>query len=140
MDQPKKKINRGVNNGKRGAPTKFRPEMCELLIEHMSKGLSYESFGATLTPRIGRATLYHWESTHPEWKQAKDVGQTAMELFLERIGIAGMTGQLKNFNATVWIFQRKNKSGWRDSVEQIISSDDVNVEGFTFLEPKKENG
>ena len=27
-----------------GRPTKYKPEYCEMLIEHMSEGLSFESF------------------------------------------------------------------------------------------------
>jgi hypothetical protein len=60
-----------------------------------------------------------------------------MELFLEKAGIMGMTGQIKNLNAAVWIFQRKNKSGWRDTIEDLTPDSERPIEGLKFLEPNE---
>lgn len=122
-----------------GRPPKYRAEFCEMLIKHMGQGYSYESFGATLEPPCARSTIYHWETIYPDFKKAKDIGKDASELFWDKLGIAGIAGKIKGFNAAAWIFTRKNKHGWRDHVEITNSDADVsNLEGFKFIEPSKE--
>jgi len=103
--------------GKMGRPPKYRPEFCELLIKHMGEGMAFQTFGATLTPPCSRATLYLWEEAYPEFKTAKQIGLDASELFWDKIGIGGIAGRIKGFNASAWIFTRKNRHGWRDHME-----------------------
>jgi transcriptional regulator with XRE-family HTH domain len=105
-----------------GAPTKYDPKYCGQLIAHMAGGLSYESFAAVVGVR--RSTLYNWEKENPEFLDAKEKGVDLNLLFYERLGRAALVGQeitigkkkikLKNFNTTLWIFNMKNRHGWRD--------------------------
>lgn len=98
-----------------GRPTQYREEYCEMLIEHMSKGLSYESFAGLIG--VGRSTIYDWEKSQPAFSDAKSVGHAKMTLNLEEIGLKGMMGKLKGFNASTFIFTMKNKCGWSDKNE-----------------------
>lgn len=68
----------------------YNPEYCELLKKHCSKGLSYESFAATI--KVGRRTLYAWENQYPAWSEAKEEAYEMCLLYWERIGIAGVLG------------------------------------------------
>lgn len=106
-----------------GRPTKYRKSYCAALIAHMADGLSYESFAATID--VSRDTLYEWEKRHPQFSDAKKLGEDRSLLWWEQIGKAAMlgndvklkTGQIlsmRNFNPTIWIFSMKNRHGWRD--------------------------
>lgn len=98
-----------------GRPSKYKPEYCEKLVEHMSAGYAFESFSATIG--VHRDTLYEWEKVHPEFSEAKKKGTEASFLWWEKLGMAGAVGKVKNFNAAVWIFSMKNKFGYRDKHE-----------------------
>lgn len=107
-----------------GRPTKYKPEYCNLLIEHMAAGLSFESFGAVV--ECSKQTIYDWLDAQPEFLDAKKIGTAKSLLFWEKLGIRGTVGvpvewngkQAKgNFNSGSWIFNMKNRFGWRDKVE-----------------------
>lgn len=52
---------------------KYKPEYCEMLIEHMSQGYSFASFGAII--RVGRNTLYMWSRDIEEFAEAKEIAE-----------------------------------------------------------------
>lgn len=121
--------------GEPGAPTTYRPEYCEMLIDHMAGGLSFESFAGVV--KCCKQTLYNWTRANPAFLDAKNRGEALSLLWWEKVGHAAMLGQtvrdksgnavnLKNFNSTVWIFSMKNRHGWRER-------SDVKVEGFEPL-------
>ena len=107
-----------------GAPTLYRTEYCTMLIEHMSKGLSYETFAA----KIGtcRATLYNWEKEFPEFLDTKKLAQDICQLWWESAGVNGLytivehgeggekTIIEKKINQAMWIFNMKARFRWRD--------------------------
>ncbi len=113
-----------------GRPTKYKQEFCQLLIDHMSTGLSFESFAAEIG--VNRDSLYEWESVHAEFSDAKKEGISKNLLFWEKQGIAGLWGNKENsFNSTVWIFNMKNRHKWRDKQPDEV---DVIVNNLTSLE------
>jgi hypothetical protein len=97
-----------------GRPTKFKTEYAEQLVEHMGRGYSFESFGGAV--KVCKQTLYSWCEAHDTFKQAKALGETLSQYWWEQQGHAGlyMGGKDTPFNATVWIFNMKNRFGWRD--------------------------
>lgn len=101
--------------GAGGAPTKYKEEYCEALVKHMSKGLSFESFAATIN--VNRDTLYEWCKQHEKFSDAKKRGRDHSLLLWEQIGLGGTTGKVPGFNVTAWIFNMKNKHFWRDRIE-----------------------
>lgn len=92
---------------------KYKPEYCEMLLDHLSKGFSYDSFGGDIG--ICRATMYNWEEAHPEWKEAKIQGQKNGQKFFEQRLIAKISGQeidgidLKKIDVTCLIFALKTR-------------------------------
>lgn len=109
-----------------GQPTKYRPEYCEMLKEHMSKGYSFESFGAIV--KSHKDTLYNWTKLFPEFSDAKKEAFELNRLFWEDQGLKGLWEETeydekgkplktKKLNSTVWIFNMKNRFGWVDRVE-----------------------
>lgn len=106
--------------------SKFKKSYCNDLIEHMAQGLSFASFGATLTPRVCRAQLYNWLKIHPEFAKAKEIAWTASLLYWEKFGIAGTGGKIKGFNCVSWIFNMKNRfpKDWKDRHNIAMTNDD----------------
>jgi hypothetical protein len=107
-----------------GRPTDYRKEYCELLIEHMGNGLSFESFAAVVN--ASKQTLYDWAEANPEFLDSKNIAFERSRLFWERVGIdIAVKGE---GNATAYIFNMKNrfKQEWRDKVETGITDGDGN--------------
>lgn len=99
---------------------KYKKEYTDLLIKHMSEGLSFESFAGLIG--VARSTLYDWVDTIPEFAAAKEEAWARSLLHWERVGKEGMFmgGKDNPFNATVWVFSMKNKFSWSDRVEQKV--------------------
>ena len=124
-----------------GAPSKYKKEFCQMLITHMSKGLSFECFDAG--KGIVKDTLYNWTKKHKAFSDAKKRGELLCQKFWEKMGISGMLNlpviyngkliQPKNFNAAIYIFNMKNRFGWTD--RHTIQSDD-NEFFFSFQQKK----
>ena len=47
-----------------GRPSKYDSKYCDMLIEHMSEGLSFESFAGLIG--TCKETIYEWTRKHPE--------------------------------------------------------------------------
>lgn len=119
----KKKTKTSGKKQKTGRPSSYKPEYCQLLIQHMKGGLSFESFAG----KIGksRETLYEWEGVYSEFSDAKKEAEALCLQWWENAGIAGMLGlkqtkdgiPLGTFNAAIWIFNMKNRFNWRDKRE-----------------------
>lgn len=129
-----------------GRPTKYKPEYCGQLIEHMSSGLSYESFAAVVG--VNRDTIFHWETLHEEWKEAKAEAFSQSLLFWEKQGIEGLYAETiygdngkpissKSINATIWVFNMKNRFKWRDKqpdeIDTVVNNNNSNTANVTSL-------
>ncbi len=99
----------------RGQPTKYKPEYCQLIIEHLKGGKSIETFPATID--VSRDSIYEWEKKHPDFSYSIKKARMLSQDHYENLGYMGMTGLIEGFNATVWIFIMKNRFGWRDKTE-----------------------
>lgn len=99
---------------KLGRPTKYKKAYCQMLIDHMAEGLSYESFSGVIN--VSPRTIYGWES-NKAFMQAKEEAFGKSRLFWEKIGI--QQSQTGTGNATSFIFNMKNRfpAEWRDKHE-----------------------
>lgn len=102
-----------------GRPPKYKPEYCEMLVEHMAKGKSFETFAFILNTH--RDTLYEWENAYADFADAKKRGREASYHFFEELGQQGMTSKV--FHDAIWIFQMKNRFKWTDKVEVTTGED-----------------
>lgn len=115
-------------------PTSYKKEYCDMLIEHIASGLSFESFAGVVS--VTRDCLYKWAERHPEFLYSKRVAESKGLLFWEKVGRAGTIGQLgkvtgksdAKFNHISWIFLMKNRFGWRDHVQVTDTSDVKKIE------------
>ena len=92
---------------KLGRHTGYKPEYCEMLINHRASGRSYETFAAIVGCSI--STLYNWEVAHPDFMEAKEIALPLALAKWEDMGIAGTAGKLKGFNATSYVYIMKNR-------------------------------
>lgn len=106
---------------KLGAPTTYKEEFCKLLIDHMSEGMSFETFAAIIGTH--RSTLYDWEKRHKTFADAHRRGNELAQEFFEKLGLGIATGHTKG-NVAAWSFLCKNRIGWSDSVVVQGAEDD----------------
>ena len=104
-----------------GRPTKYKPEYCEKLVEHMQQGFSFESFASVA--KTCKDTVYHWVNQHPEFSEAKKRGTAHLEIFYTRMGMNLAQGEYKNGSATAWIYLTKNILKWTDRSDLKITGD-----------------
>lgn len=95
-----------------GRPTKYRPEMCNQIVSLMEQGYSKEATAGHFG--VSTETFYRWLDEIPEFRDAEKLGTSKSRLFWERKGMQGTFGELEKFNAPSWIFNMKNRFGWRD--------------------------
>jgi len=125
-----------MKKNKGGRPTKYKPEYCELLKEHYKEGLSFDSFGGVVC--ASRETLYNWTEKYPEFFDTKKQYEPMSWLFWEKMGRSGAAGKIPNFNAAAWIFNMKNRMGWRDKHE-ISTEENTQIILNYKLKDKDEN-
>lgn len=98
-----------------GRPSRFKKEYCQELVKHMTQGYSIESFGAVAN--CGKTTIYRWLEEHEEFRNAYEEGRAKGMLFWEKLGVHGSVGKLPGFKDRAWIFNMKNRFGWREKLE-----------------------
>jgi len=100
-----------------GRPTKYKPEYCQMLIDHMKTGLSYETFSAIIN--VMPATIYNWEKSQPDFLEAKKMAFVESRVFWEKQGVIGLFSDKDGpkLNTGVWAFNMKNRFGWTDRQE-----------------------
>ena len=103
-----------------------------MLIEHMKKGYSFESFGADA--HCSRKTLFNWLEAYPEFNEAKNIAENYSLKFLETIAIGHMRG-IKNesFNAkdasvpmSIFFLKTRSKGVYVERV--VLSQEDSELE------------
>lgn len=105
-----------------GRPSKYRPEMCDIVIDLMKQGASKTEVAAELD--ICWFTLTNWTNNNEEFSLAMKTGeklskawwlrQAREHLFTEHQG--------KNLNASLWYMNMKNRFGWSDRTESIVKA------------------
>lgn len=100
-----------------GRPTKYKPEMCDRVIELMKEGASKTEVAADLD--ITWDTLARWQEENPLFSEAIKRGERLSQAWWERMGRQNLVDpyQGDKFNATLWYMNMKNRFGWRDKSE-----------------------
>lgn len=116
-----------------GRPTDYREEYCEMLIEHMGRGLSFASFGGIVG--CSEDTLHEWKKVHPKFSESEYIGRTKSMLFWEEMGIVGTT-EGNHFNAMSWKFNMGNRFKWKE--RQDVTTDDKELKPMVVLDTKRD--
>lgn len=112
-----------------GRPTKYLPEYCDAVMEHMAEGASLTSFAAEIG--VARSTINEWMGEHPEFSEACARAKAKCAAWWEKVNRSlAMTGE---GNAGACRLGLLNMAGddWRD--KQLVGSDPDNPlpQGFT---------
>ncbi len=91
-------------------PSKYKTEYPEELVKLMAEGALncdiYSKWG------ICKDTFYQWMYDHPDLKEAYEIGKPLCESWWTSRAKEAMLGQIKGFNANLWIMFMNNKFGW----------------------------
>lgn len=122
-----------------GRPTKYKPEFCQQLIDHMAGGLSFESFAAVI--EVDRDTLYEWNNSQPDFSDATKRAKDKCQLYWEKLGRDHVLNESieeenyeegtkkkssKSLNPAIWVFNMKNRFKWRDKQPEEVDTTVVN--------------
>lgn len=87
---------------------KYKPEYAQSLIEHMSDGSSFYSFGARVS--VGKTTLYDWLEKYPEFKEAYEIARLQSLAWWEKQGQEGLWNTKEtSLNTGAFVFQVSNR-------------------------------
>lgn len=126
-----------------GQPTKYDPKYCEMIVEHMKDGNSLNSFAVKIG--VHKDTIYQWIKVFPEFSDSYKIAMQACQDWWERIAKQHLiTHSSKeegstNFNNTIWIFNMKNRFGWRDNFDLNVTGQLAHEHTHQTLEQKNEN-
>lgn len=98
-----------------GRPTLYKPEYCKKVIDHMAKGLSFESFAGTID--TNRDTLYQWTKVHPDFSDAHKTGVDKSLLHWEKIGMEGLweDRERPKLSFPHFMLNMRNKHKWTNT-------------------------
>lgn len=108
---------------KRGRPSLYDAEFCEIVLELGAQGKSKAQIAARLG--INRDTLNEWTKIHPEFSVAVKNAQELALAWWEDAGQVNMARQ--GFNATAYIFQMKNR--FRDDYRDVTAMEHTGKNG-----------
>jgi hypothetical protein len=105
-----------------GRPTKYEPSMCKTIYDGLCQGYSIEACAGLLG--VCKETVYTWLKEYPDFLDAKNKGLQQSRLFWEKMAMEGMWSSKESgtFNSSVWIFNMKNRFGWKDRAEADIAA------------------
>lgn len=89
----------------------YKPEYCDLLVNHMSQGYSFDCFGSEV-PGASIDVLEAWVADHDEFAIAKVQGEAECLKYWEKIGIAASMGKLPDFDREAYFFNMRNRFQW----------------------------
>ncbi len=94
--------------------SRARKAACARFCDHIRQGFSMDCF-----PEASARTIRHYAKAYPEDFPAEKLEAAAREglLVWEQLGLQGAKGEIAKFSATAWMFNMKNRAGWRDRQE-----------------------
>ena len=98
----------------RGRPTIYKPEYCDMVVEHMAQGASLTSFAASI--KTSRSVISLWMNEHPEFMRAAHEGKAACAAWWEENGRRLAKEGGAGASATLTVFGLKNMAPdeWRE--------------------------
>ena len=120
---------------KRGQRTKYLPEFCDQLVEHMSSGFSFDSFKAVTGSSL--VAMYDWVDRYPDWAYAKEQGNAARLLYLEQKLMEAACGGRNQVPAIVHALKNVgNGMAWEGCApiqgKTRVSTEDADGKGITI--------
>ena len=96
-----------------GRPTKYKPQMCETILELMKEGASLDEVRGELD--ISKDTLYRWKEDNEDFSDSIKRGIRMSQAWWEKQGRISLRD--RDFNYTGWYMNMKNRFKWSDKKE-----------------------
>ena len=100
-----------------GRPNKYRPELCQIVVEQMRKGAAIEELPFYL--EVCLDTIYEWSQKYDDFSEALNQGRSFSRALWMIKGRENLDSD--TFNSTLWYMNMKNRFGWRDKTENNIN-------------------
>ncbi|MDE2440978.1 MAG: hypothetical protein KGP14_08115 [Betaproteobacteria bacterium] len=107
-----------------GRPTKYRPEMCQEVMEWGKRGKSRAWMCAHLADGITPQTMATWEATHPDFLEAMTRARMLSQAHWEDLGHDNI--KEREFNSSVWSrsMGARFPDDWREKVGHVGGNKD----------------
>lgn len=119
-----------MSESKMGRPTKYRPEMCNVVIEIMSDGGSLAEVAAEID--VCEETIQSWKKEGGDqfiydFSVAVKTGIRKSKAWWEKHGRKHLEN--KEFNSTLWYMNMKNRFKWSDrqEIDQKVEVNDTSL-------------
>lgn len=103
-----------------GRPTDYKKDFCEMVVDHMAKGFSLQSFAGVVG--VTRQCLYDWMDANNDFKKACEVGRERSRLFWENIMLENLVFSRmgKQIDFRMWQFNMMNRfrEDWTEKPDQ----------------------
>lgn len=126
-----------------GAESKYRPEYCEMLVEHMAKGFTFTTFCCDID--VTPATIDTWAKKYKEFGNARNSGFAARQKHFEKLliikasNMSTPNGKGKNFDTSAITFGLKHcGNDFKDKKEIDITNSDGSFLGNMTEEKRKQ--
>ena len=133
MAKNRDKVHKGeliVNKG--GRPSKFKEHYLQEVEDLMAQG--YTDARICAQWGIARSTFYDWLQDNEDFKKSYERGKEKAEAWWEEFGLAGMTGKIPKFNATMWIAFMNNKFRWSRGEKKEDNKTQINIGNMQVLQ------
>jgi len=111
-----------------GRPTKYRPEMCDVVVAMMKDGCSKHEICAYLD--IDYQTFLNYQSNHKEFFDAIKRGDCLSQAWWERNGRENLVN--REFSYTGWYMNMRNRFGYSDK-QEIKQETSHKIEGSSVV-------
>lgn len=88
--------------------TKYKEEMCNVICGIADTGGHIAAMRDAIGG-ISKDTWYRWQELYPEFKEAVELAKLRSQVYYEKLGLMGATGQIDNFSATTYALIMNNK-------------------------------
>ncbi len=113
-----------------GPVSKYKPEYCQALLQVAEEGGHIAAMRAALGG-ISKDTWYRWQEDHPEFKHAVEHAKLLSQVFYEKLGLKGIQGDVRYFNAATYALVMHNK--FEDDYKKSAGSNtEINVVNNTL--------
>jgi len=96
-----------------GRPSDYKPEYCQMLIEHMAKGGTFEGFAGVVNTTF--KTLHNWAKKYPDFLHAKKLAFAKSKMFWDTIGLRIVISGRGNIKG--WMYNMSNRFNWKESLD-----------------------
>ena len=104
-----------------GRPSSYKQEYCDQIVQYFKEGWSIEEICIELV--ICKQTFYNWCESNSEFLDSKKKGESFSQGWWMRQGRVNLEN--KDFSATLFYMNMKNRFGWKDRQDVTTNDKDV---------------